>query len=98
MSPSSGLFFWKKHRLEVDSTPVDTDVAISVRNLRKTFKKSLFSSKVTVTAIADLSFDVPKTGIFLLLGSNGYVEREIVPACIANHMLIVRENLPHYQL
>ncbi|KAF8640810.1 hypothetical protein AX17_000459 [Amanita inopinata Kibby_2008] len=47
------------------------NVAISVRNLRKTFKTWRFMSGNSVTAIADLSFDVPKTGIFVLLGSNG---------------------------
>ena len=47
-------------------------VAISVKNLQKTFKPAFFRrSKGTVTAIADLSFDVPKNGIFVLLGSNG---------------------------
>lgn len=74
-NPSSGLFFWKKPEVN-DHTAIDTGVAISVRNLQKTFKKSPFSSKNAVTAIADLSFDVPKTGIFVLLGSNGYVGRE----------------------
>jgi ATP-binding cassette subfamily A (ABC1) protein 3 len=76
-NPSSGLFFWKKRRPEADDTPIDTGVAISVRNLQKTFKKSPFSSKDAVTAIADLSFDVPKTGIFVLLGSNGYVGEKL---------------------
>lgn len=61
--------FWKK-ATEVQETVPD-DVAISVRNLKKVFKTSRWSSKGDVTAVNDLSFDVPKTGIFVLLGSNG---------------------------
>lgn len=62
--------FWKKHQ-NVTSEPLDDNLAISVKNLNKTFKMSLFNSKNTVTAVGDLSLDIPKTGIFVLLGSNG---------------------------
>lgn len=46
--------------------------AISIRNLEKTFRTSFFHRKARlVTAIAELSLDIPKYGIFVLLGSNG---------------------------
>ncbi|KAF8590206.1 P-loop containing nucleoside triphosphate hydrolase protein [Ramaria rubella] len=46
--------------------------AIIVSHLLKTFTTSVLRPKSnTVTAIADLSFTVPRTGIFVLLGSNG---------------------------
>jgi ATP-binding cassette subfamily A (ABC1) protein 3 len=54
----------------VDNLTIPDNVAISVRNLKKTFKTSVFSSTV-VTAISDLTLDIPKYGIFVLLGSNG---------------------------
>ena len=47
------------------------DIAISVQNLGKDFNPPLFSKKELVSAVGDLSFDVPKNGIFVLLGSNG---------------------------
>jgi len=50
---------------------IPDNVAISVRNLKKTFGASLFNSKSVVTAISDLTLDIPKSGIFVLLGSNG---------------------------
>lgn len=70
--------FWRK------TTPGDgaaltmpENTAISVRGLTKVFKTSgrfTFGKKTQeVTAVKDLSLDVPKTGIFVLLGSNGYV-------------------------
>ncbi|GLB43544.1 putative ABC-2 family transporter protein [Lyophyllum shimeji] len=62
--------FWKKREKNEKSTIPD-NVAISVRNLKKSFRTSIFSRKSVVTAISDLSFDIPKTGIFVLLGSNG---------------------------
>ncbi|KAL5533846.1 hypothetical protein ACEPAG_306 [Sanghuangporus baumii] len=47
-------------------------VAISVRNLNKTYKSPWYNwKKPDVTAIADLTLDIPKSGIFVLLGSNG---------------------------
>lgn len=63
--------FWRRRKIGILSIP--DNVAISVRNLKKTFKASKFSSKAAVTAISDLTFDVPKSGIFVLLGSNGQV-------------------------
>ena len=57
-----------------DETPqLPEDVAISIRGLTKTYKTSRFSSKGDVTAVSNLSLDIPKTGIFVLLGSNGWV-------------------------
>ena len=55
-----------------EETPqLPEDVAISIRGLTKTYKTSRFSSKGDVTAVLNLSLDIPKTGIFVLLGSNG---------------------------
>ncbi|KAJ2917839.1 hypothetical protein MD484_g2550, partial [Candolleomyces efflorescens] len=62
--------FWKK-TAPTDIQPLADDVAISVRNLNKVYRTSRWSSKGAVTAVNDLSFDVPKTGILVLLGSNG---------------------------
>ncbi|KAF9479407.1 P-loop containing nucleoside triphosphate hydrolase protein [Pholiota conissans] len=55
-----------------DAITIDPSLAISVRNVRKTFNTSMFRRKSkNVVAIADLSFDVPSYGIFALLGPNG---------------------------
>ncbi|KAI0673963.1 P-loop containing nucleoside triphosphate hydrolase protein [Trametes maxima] len=55
-----------------DKHVVPPDTAISVRNLGKDFRTSWFKGKKgIVTAISDLSLDVPKHGIFVLLGPNG---------------------------
>ncbi|TBU26630.1 P-loop containing nucleoside triphosphate hydrolase protein [Dichomitus squalens] len=52
--------------------PNGPDIAISIRNLGKDFKPSFFKSdKDVVTAVSDLSLDIPKFGIYVLLGSNG---------------------------
>ncbi|KAG1725891.1 uncharacterized protein EDB91DRAFT_1086964 [Suillus paluster] len=52
--------------------PHPDGVAISIRNLGKTFSPSMFHrEKRPVAAIVDLSLDIPKSGIFVLLGSNG---------------------------
>ena len=61
--------FWKRQKVGNLSLPAN--VAISVRNLKKEFKTSIFTSKSIVTAISDLTLDIPKSGIFVLLGSNG---------------------------
>ena len=51
-------------------------IAISIKNLGKDFRTSMFKKGGgLVTAVADLSLEIPKTGIFVLLGSNGYVSR-----------------------
>lgn len=50
------------------------DTAIHIQNLGKDYSPPFFSpSKTKVIAISDLSFSVPKFGIFVLLGSNGWV-------------------------
>jgi ATP-binding cassette subfamily A (ABC1) protein 3 len=54
-----------------NGTPLSEDTAISIRNLKKIYKSPWYSRKQDVTAIEDLSLDIPKTGIFVLLGSNG---------------------------
>ncbi|TRM70462.1 P-loop containing nucleoside triphosphate hydrolase protein [Schizophyllum amplum] len=63
---------WFQRRRPQDGTPLPEGVAISIRNLGKTFNTDLFRrARGSVTAIADLSMDVPKNGITVLLGSNG---------------------------
>jgi ATP-binding cassette, subfamily A (ABC1), member 3 len=48
------------------------DVVISVKNLNKTFKTSFFRpSKGKVVAVDNLSLDISKFGITVLLGANG---------------------------
>ncbi|KAI0714652.1 P-loop containing nucleoside triphosphate hydrolase protein [Earliella scabrosa] len=52
--------------------PIGQDTAISIRNLGKDFKPSFFKGdKDLVTAVSDLSLEIPKFGIYVLLGSNG---------------------------
>ncbi|KZT02088.1 P-loop containing nucleoside triphosphate hydrolase protein [Laetiporus sulphureus 93-53] len=71
---TSSRRFWRKRTpaTEEGSPVVPPGIAISIRNLGKDFKTSLFKrDKGLVTAIADLSLDIPKTGIYVLLGSNG---------------------------
>ncbi|VDB86266.1 unnamed protein product [Peniophora sp. CBMAI 1063] len=68
--------FGRRHSstMNIEATPVipDPNTAISVRNLRKTFSPPFFrKSRGDVVAVDDLSFEVPKHGIFVLLGSNG---------------------------
>lgn len=60
-----------KRRMSDETPQLPEDVAISIRGLTKTYKTSRFSSKGDVTAVSNLSLDIPKTGIFVLLGSNG---------------------------
>ncbi|KAF7307603.1 hypothetical protein MIND_00555500 [Mycena indigotica] len=61
---------WGRRRRGELQMPVD--VAVSVQGLGKTFNTSMFNRKGgAVTAIEELSFDVPQKGIFVLLGSNG---------------------------
>lgn len=57
----------------LSSTPyLPSGIAISVRNLTKTYSPSLFRrSRGAVHAVQDLSFDIPQNGIFVLLGANG---------------------------
>ncbi|KDR85831.1 hypothetical protein GALMADRAFT_234928 [Galerina marginata CBS 339.88] len=62
--------FWRKIRAEERPVPSE-DMTISIRDLTKIYKTSMLSSKGDVTAVSNLSLDIPKTGIFVLLGSNG---------------------------
>lgn len=62
--------FPKKSKRDTTEPPAE-GVAISVRHMNKVFRTSRWGSKGKVTAVDDLSLDVPKTGIFVLLGSNG---------------------------
>ena len=71
-NPSSGGCCGSRKKKEEVPVP-PPDVAISIRNLGKDFRISWFKRKNVVTAISDLSLDVPKNGIFVLLGPNGYV-------------------------
>ncbi|CAG7851662.1 ABC transporter A family member 6 AltName: Full=ABC transporter ABCA.6 [Serendipita indica DSM 11827] len=68
-NPGTGLFARLKKRPEVPPHP--EGAAIAVRNLKKTFPGGNLLRRQRVTAIEDLSFTVPKTGIWILLGSNG---------------------------
>jgi len=71
--PSRG-FLSRLHWQKKDLPLHPNGVAISIKNLRKTFTPSMFRvsrEKGPVTAISDLSLDIPKSGIFVLLGSNG---------------------------
>ena len=74
------LSFWKRTSVQTPNittnsvSPVPPGTAISIRNLNKTFSSSWWSwKKQSVVAIEDLSLDIPKSGIFVLLGSNGFV-------------------------
>jgi len=69
--PLSRTWYGTKKPNPAEGAAMPPDTAISVQNLGKDFKPPLFSEKEPVTAVADLSFDVPKNGIFVLLGSNG---------------------------
>lgn len=74
-SRSSWRFWQRRERNDRDdSIPMPPDIAISIRNLGKDFDTSLFGrGKNVVTAISDLSLEISKFGIYVLLGSNGYV-------------------------
>ena len=71
-NPLGRTWYGKKKPNPADGTTMPPDAAISIQNLGKDFMPRLFSRKDPVTAVADLSFNVPKNGIFVLLGSNGY--------------------------
>jgi len=71
-NPLGRTWYGKKKSNPAEGVTMPPDTAISVQNLGKDFKPPLFSRKDLVTAVKDLSFDVPKHGIFVLLGSNGY--------------------------
>ncbi|KAH8091365.1 P-loop containing nucleoside triphosphate hydrolase protein [Cristinia sonorae] len=66
--------FWLKASSDAEeySHPIPNGIAISIRHLGKDFRTStLKTKKGIVTAIADLSLDIPEKGIHVLLGSNG---------------------------
>ncbi|KAH8094651.1 P-loop containing nucleoside triphosphate hydrolase protein [Cristinia sonorae] len=66
--------FWRKKSVDTEENAhqVPPGVAISIRNLGKDFQTSTFKTKKgLVTAISDLSLDIPTHGIYVLLGSNG---------------------------
>ncbi|KAL1669459.1 P-loop containing nucleoside triphosphate hydrolase protein [Schizophyllum commune] len=67
-------FKWfHRRRHNTHETPtLPEGVSISIRNLGKTFNTDFFGrSRGNVTAIEDLTMDIPKNGITVLLGSNG---------------------------
>lgn len=79
--------FWSKQKQQADSDThvIPPDTAISIRNLGKDFHGKLFGNKKgIVTAIADLTLDIPKFGIFVLLGANGCVLLNLV-VCFEMH-------------
>ncbi|KAJ7347934.1 hypothetical protein DFH08DRAFT_1001291, partial [Mycena albidolilacea] len=64
-----GRPWWRiSSRRPASDGTLDPAFAVSARGLGKTFK-SLFGREVT--AISDLTLDIPRSGIFVLLGSNG---------------------------
>ena len=71
-NPLGRTWYGRKKSNPAAGATMPPDTAISIQNLGKDFNPQLFSSKEPVIAVADLSFDVPKNGIFVLLGSNGY--------------------------
>lgn len=86
--------FWQK-RQRPDELSIPDNVAISIRNLNKTFKTSLLKPKAVVTAISDLSLDIPKSGIFVLLGSNGCVPSVLFSVLACSKGPIAPENRHH---
>ncbi len=69
---SRGWFWSRKRGNANDLQKPPEGIAISIRNLKKTFKAPWWKwGKQEVTAVADLSIDIPKHGIYVLLGSNG---------------------------
>ncbi|OJT08332.1 ABC transporter A family member 3 [Trametes pubescens] len=55
-----------------DALSIAPDTAVSIKNLGKDFKTSFWKGeKSLVTAVSDLSIEIPKFGIYVLLGSNG---------------------------
>ncbi|KAJ6516580.1 P-loop containing nucleoside triphosphate hydrolase protein [Mycena vitilis] len=61
---------WGRRKRETLAIP--PDVAVSIQGLGKTFNTSMFNCKGgNVTAVSDLTLDVPRLGISVLLGSNG---------------------------
>jgi ATP-binding cassette, subfamily A (ABC1), member 3 len=73
---SSNRSWWnfgkREDRIDSSNSALPAGIAISIRNLEKTFSTSIFRRKQgLVTAVADLTVDIPKSGIFVLLGSNG---------------------------
>ncbi|KAG8766793.1 hypothetical protein FRC15_006111, partial [Serendipita sp. 397] len=79
--PGEGSFARFKKRVDKPAHP--EGAAIAVRNLRKTFPSSKIFGRNRMTAIEDLSFTVPKTGIWILLGANG-AGKSTVLSMIAN--------------
>ncbi|KAF8167282.1 hypothetical protein B0H34DRAFT_792024 [Crassisporium funariophilum] len=67
---SASTNFWRrKNKTESQLPP---GVAMRLRNVNKTFVTSLFRGKASrVTAISDLTIDIPTYGICVLLGANG---------------------------
>jgi len=82
-NPLGRTWFGKKKPNPADGATMPPDMAISIQNLGKDFAPPLFSGKERVTAVEDLSFNVPKNGIFVLLGSNGY---ETSPRCLTDSL------------
>ncbi|KAJ7862845.1 hypothetical protein B0H13DRAFT_1097709 [Mycena leptocephala] len=71
--PSSGPW-WRccgKRTKPETTRAIDPTLAVSVQGLGKTFNSFFNRKSKQVTAIADLTINVPRSGIFVLLGSNG---------------------------
>jgi ATP-binding cassette subfamily A (ABC1) protein 3 len=68
-NPNSGLFSRSKGK--ADAPPHPEGAAIAVHNLTKTFSVSGWIRRQKMTAIDNLSFTIPTSGIWILLGANG---------------------------
>jgi ABC-type multidrug transport system ATPase subunit len=77
--PSSGPWWRCCGKRTKPETPraIDPTLAVSVQGLGKTFNSFFNRKSKQVTAIADLTINVPRSGIFVLLGSNGYVPTRV---------------------
>ena len=69
--PNQSKFWMFGIGMSFNGPPLSENTAISIRNLKKVYTSPWFSRKKAVTAIEDLSLDIPNAGIFVLLGSNG---------------------------
>ncbi|KAJ7626727.1 hypothetical protein B0H17DRAFT_1286284 [Mycena rosella] len=71
MEPSDSWWRCCSKRTKQEPHTIDPTLAVSVQGLGKTFNSFFNRKSKQVTAIADLTIDIPRSGIFVLLGSNG---------------------------
>lgn len=64
-------------------TELPEGVAISIRHLHKAYPAPLFRhSRKPISAVSDLTVDIPNHGIFVLLGSNGAGKSTVSDLCL----------------